>query len=159
MSHYGFTGRRGKKCYPPSDYIKISRLKTDLQIRPGLLGHGELRSLLARELGASRLRARRSLQGSSEFGLRQEKAILRSCCFGVRVRRPRPGLPGRLLEALESCWAEPQLPCPTPPLTLLKHLATLSLYGKTLSAVFGVWFCFVSWPFLFFFPSLIFFFF
>lgn len=42
MSNYGFTGREGREagvegeCCPPSDYIKISRLKTDLQIRPGL---------------------------------------------------------------------------------------------------------------------------
>lgn len=89
-------------------------------------------------------------RGSSEFGLRQEKAVWRSRCFGVRVRRGDAGpVAGGVRELLSRTAA----PLPRTSSYLAEALGTLALYCKTLSAVFGVWFGFGLWLFFFFFPS------
>lgn len=91
--------------------------------------------------------ARGCPRGSSEFGLRQEKAVLRSRCFGVRGRRGAAGpVAGGVRESLSRTAA----PLPRTSSYLAEALGTLALYCKTLSAGFGVWVGFGLWPFFFF---------
>lgn len=76
--------------------MSISRLKTDLQIRPGLLEHGESPSLP---------RSRTGCGSAGPCGERTGRvtAVMRPCRSGCGSAGAGPRPRGRWLEAVESC--------------------------------------------------------